>query len=152
MDRNQDGVVTIEEFIESCQKVQIPLFFFWQFDITCMKSFSFRANLWLRYCFHLHLFVFFSQSKLIISEASNSIHPLLTYPSSLFNTSGWEHHAVHAAVWQCHLGGSTDWRGPGGLVVWTLCCPKDTHNWPPDPPASSLFFPQRHLTKNGAGL
>ena len=71
-------------------------------------------------------------------------------PSSLVNTAGWEHHAVHAAFWKCHLRGPHRWRRLRGLAVWTPCWPKDPHSWPPYTPMSFLSF-LRHLKKKKWG-
>ena len=71
-------------------------------------------------------------------------------PSSLVNTAGWEHHAVHAAFWKCHLRGPHGWRRLCGLAVWTPCWPKDPHSWPPYTPMSFLSF-LRHLKKKKWG-
>lgn len=35
MDRNKDGVVTIEEFLESCQKVKPPAALLWGWATSC---------------------------------------------------------------------------------------------------------------------
>ena len=63
MDRNKDGVVTIEEFIESCQKVNV--------------------RTWM----------YMSVTRF------DGLIPAI----SPFLSTGWEHHAVHAAVWQRYL-------------------------------------------------
>lgn len=54
MDRNNDGVVTIEEFLETCQKVFCIIYGFndWT-DKTFISISSFPSNLTLTPCFSL---------------------------------------------------------------------------------------------------
>lgn len=86
MDKNKDGVVTLEEFVVACQEVGV--------------TGHLISPLLQNHCLHA---VFNSQSHLQLFAVSR-LRSTLMY-TFIFPT-GWNHDEIHATLWKCDVG----WR------------------------------------------
>lgn len=111
MDKNRDGVVTIDEFIDCCQNVSLFLFWMW---FSAWMSFLKTFTIWFSWVERFErkapYILFIEPAEEYRPDESVSLHRwsvIKVFTRVRLFPTGREHHEINAAFWERHL--TSEW-------------------------------------------